>query len=45
MSTNYKCIRVSKDTYSRLTKLGSLQDTFDTVIARLVENAGEVSKS
>lgn len=44
MSGN-KCIRISEDTYHDLTKLGTLQDTFDSVIARLVDASKEKGES
>jgi len=31
-----KSIRLSKETYDRLTKLGDLSDSFDTVITKLM---------
>jgi predicted CopG family antitoxin len=41
----YKCIRISKDTYRNLTRLGTLGDTFDSVIARLVQSTKEGEKT
>jgi predicted CopG family antitoxin len=35
--SSYKNIRITKNTYERLSKLGTLEDTFDTVIMRLME--------
>jgi predicted CopG family antitoxin len=34
----HKNIKVSRWTYQELSKLGTLQDSFDTVIRRLLEN-------
>ena len=31
--------RITKRTYDSLAKLGTLQDTFDTVIARLIQES------
>ncbi len=44
MSGDYKCIRISENTYHDLTKLGTLEDTFDSVIARLVDASKEKAK-
>jgi predicted CopG family antitoxin len=34
----HKNIKVSRWTYEELSKLGTLQDSFDTVIRRLLQN-------
>ena len=39
MATGYKTIKVSEKTYRGLVKLGTLHDTFDTVIARLLQRS------
>ena len=44
MSTKYKNIRISDATYNKLAKLGDLQDTFDTVIAKLIPNSATNSE-
>lgn len=36
MENIYKSIRIKSDTYEDLKKLGSLQDTYDTVISDLI---------
>lgn len=36
MTTIYKTIKVSEETYSSLSKLGTLEDTFDAVIRKLL---------
>ncbi len=35
MSTNYTTIRIREETKSKLTKLGRLDDTYDSVIDRI----------
>ena len=37
MATYYKSVKVSEKTYKGLIKLGTLHDTFDTVISRLLQ--------
>lgn len=36
----YKNIRITGTTYDELSKLGNLQDSFDTVIHRLIHSSG-----
>jgi predicted CopG family antitoxin len=36
MTTIYKTIKVTEETYSSLSKLGTLEDTFDAVIRKLL---------
>ncbi|HEY7110477.1 MAG TPA: hypothetical protein VH415_13715 [Nitrososphaeraceae archaeon] len=36
MSNSYKMIRISTKTYNDLGKLGKFQDTFDSVVSRLI---------
>ena len=36
MTTIYKTIKVSEETYSSLSKLGTLEDSFDAVIRKLL---------
>ena len=40
MMKNYetKSIRVTKETYEELSKLGTLNDSFDSVIRKLLDN-------
>ena len=37
MSSQYKSIKVSEETYSDLVKRGTFSDTFDAVIQRLLK--------
>lgn len=37
-TTNTITIRISKETYDRLARMGNLHDSFDSVIKRLIEN-------
>ena len=39
MSEKYKSICIKSTTYNELVKEGNLQDTFDTVITRLIETS------
>lgn len=44
-TTTTKSIRVTKETYDRLAELGSLSDSFDSVIKKLLdENKKETQK-
>jgi predicted CopG family antitoxin len=38
MSEKYKSIQVKAETYKELAKLGSLTDSFDSVISSLLKN-------
>jgi hypothetical protein len=45
MESLYKSIRIKNDTYENLKRLGSLQDTYDSVIRNLIlkEKEGHIS--
>ena len=43
-SNNTRTIRISIDTYTALQKLGTLSDSFDSVIQRLLGQEKEVTK-
>ena len=45
--SNGKTIRISKETYEKLSNQGTFQDSFDSVICRLIDkqnNNGEFNK-
>jgi predicted CopG family antitoxin len=42
-STKYKTLKVTRDTYDKLSELGTLKDTFDSVIFKLISNIKEHS--
>ena len=45
MTTIYKTIKISEETYSCLSKLGTLEDTFDAVIRKLLSaNTSDTQK-
>ncbi len=37
--SSIKSIKVSEETYRKLARLGTLEDSFDSVISRLIANA------
>jgi predicted CopG family antitoxin len=39
-----KTIRISKETYEKLASEGNLQDSFDSVISRLIDKQKVISK-
>ncbi len=41
MFTKYKNIRISEETYNKLTTLGDLKDSFDSVIKNLLNRQEE----
>ena len=42
--SNGKTIRISKETYEKLANQGNLQDSFDSVIIKLIEKQKEITK-
>ncbi len=44
MTKKGKTIRISKETYEKLASQGNLQDSFDSVICRLIEKQNGITK-
>jgi len=42
--SNGKRIRISMETYEKLASQGNLQDSFDSVISRLIDKQQEITK-
>jgi len=42
--SNGKTIRISTETYEKLASRGNLQDSFDSVICRLIDKQQELTK-
>ena len=47
INKNARLVQVKKDTYEKLTRLGGKQDTYDSIISRLLEKStlNEVQKT
>ena len=42
MSQQGRLIRVSNSTYRKLSSIGQFQDTFDSIICRMLENCDKI---